>query len=339
MKQGTPTFIIAEAGVNHNGSLALARDLVSAAKDAGADAVKFQTFRAASLVSPGAKKAAYQKRTTDARETQYEMLSRLELSNRAFGVLADWAARCGIAFMSSPFDLAAARFLARLGVASLKIPSGEVTNIPFLKGIGALGCPVILSTGMSYLGEVEHALRTLQLSGAQSVALLHCVSQYPAPPADTNLRAMATMRQAFQVPVGFSDHSLGIALPIAAVALGAEIIEKHLTLDTSLEGPDHAASLMPKDFAAMVAGIRETEVALGDGRKVPAPCEQDTRAVARRSLVVSRDIPAGTVLEKKDLLALRPGTGLPPTELPRIIGRRTARKVKAGDVLRELDLV
>ncbi|HEU4369326.1 MAG TPA: N-acetylneuraminate synthase [Methylomirabilota bacterium] len=328
-----PAFVVAEAGVNHNGDLELARRLVDAAAEAGADAVKFQTFRTDALVSGAAPKARYQVETTGGDESQRAMLTRLELGPEAHAVLRDHAAARGIVFFSTPFDEASADLLDRLGVELLKVPSGEATNVPLLRHLAAKGRPIILSTGMCTLDEVATAVATLREAGDPPLAILHCVSAYPAPAEDTNLRAMDTLRARFGCPVGLSDHSLGLEIPLAAVARGAAVLEKHLTLDRALAGPDHRASLEPADFAALVRGVRAVEAALGDGDKRPMPSELDTRAVARRSLVAARALPPGHRLGREDVAVKRPGTGIPPGELERVLGRRLARAVGADELL------
>jgi len=314
-------FVIAEAGVNHNGSLDLAVRLVDAAKASGADAVKFQTFRADLLATRSAYKAPYQERTTAIAESQFEMLQRLELDAAAHRRLIDHCRQTGIQFLSSPFDTQSADLLATMGVPLFKVPSGEITNLPFLHYLARLARPLILSTGMSTLGEVEEAVHVLQVAGASQLTLLHCVTEYPAPYAEVNLRAMQTLKSAFGLPVGYSDHTPGIDIAIAAVALGAEVIEKHFTLDRSLQGPDHAASLEPVELQQMVAAIRHVEVALGTGIKAPAPCELPNISVARKSIVAARALPAGHQLEAGDLDIKRPGNGLAPKLLPALIGR------------------
>ena len=308
------TFVIAEAGVNHNGDPTLARALVDVAVAAGADAVKFQTFTVNRLLTRRAAKAEYQQRATGSEQSQYEML---------FAHCAD----VGIEFMSTPFDPESARYLKRLGVRRLKISSGDVTNLPMLEVVGALGLPVVLSTGMADMAEVEAAVTTLRGAGATDLAILQCVSNYPADPALTNLRVMDAFARAFGAPVGLSDHSTGLAMSIAAVARGAAYIEKHFTLDRSLPGPDHPASLLPDELRALVAAIRDVEAALGDGVKRPAPSELPVREVARKSLVAARDLPGGAILTREDLDVLRPGTGLSPAALPAVLGRRTARAI------------
>ena len=303
-------FVIAEAGVNHNGSLDLALQLVDAAKASGADAVKFQTFRADLLATRSAHKAAYQERTTANTESQFQMLQRLELDAAAHQRLIEHCSQIGIQFLSSPFDAQSADLLAAMNVPLFKVPSGEITNLPFLEHIASKGRPVILSTGMSTLGEVEEAVHVLKAAGATELTLLHCVTEYPAPFGQINLRAMQTLKIAFGLPVGYSDHTPGLEIAIAAVALGAEVIEKHFTLDRSLPGPDHAASLEPGELQQMVNAIRHVEVALGDGIKGPAPCELPNISVARKSLVAARDLPAGHRLVAGDLDIKRPGSGL-----------------------------
>ncbi len=321
------TFVIAEAGVNHNGDVALARKLVDVAAEAGADAVKFQTFSVDRLVTPTAAPAEYQRRTGAA--SQHEMLRQLELSRAAHEELAAHCATRGIEFMSTPFDPESARFLAGLGVRRLKVPSGEITNLPLLEVVGSLGPQVILSTGMAEMAEVETAVATLCRAGATDLVVLQCVSNYPAEAAATNLRVMDTYAQAFGVPVGLSDHTVGLTIAIAAVARGARYLEKHFTLDRTLPGPDHQASLEPDELAALVRAVRDVEAALGDGIKRPAPSELPVRDVARKSLVAARDLAAGSVLRQEDVVILRPGTGISPARLPDVIGRRTVRAIAA----------
>ena len=321
------TFVIAEAGVNHNGDPALARSLVDVAAAAGADAVKFQTFHVDRLLTRRAAKADYQRRATGNDQSQYEMLARLELSPAGHEMLFAHCAAAGIEFMSTPFDPESARYLKGLGVRRLKISSGDVTNLPMLEVVGALGLPVVLSTGMADLAEVEAAVATLRAVGTTDLAVLQCVSNYPADPALANLRVMDTFARAFGTPVGLSDHSTGLTVAIAAAARGAAYIEKHFTLDRGLPGPDHQASLLPDELRALVTAVRLVEAALGDGVKRPAPSELPVRDVARKSLVAARDLPGGAVLGREDLDVLRPGTGLSPATLPAVIGRRTARAI------------
>ena len=330
---GDPCFIIAEAGVNHNGSTETARKLVDVAVEAGADAVKFQTFKAERLAAPHAPKAYYQVRTTGTEESQLQMLTRLELSSDDHRRLMAYCDDKGILFMSSPFDEESADLLAELGVSVYKVPSGEITNVPYLIHLARKGKPLIVSTGMAYLSEVETAVRTIREAGNDEFVLLHCVSNYPADPADVNLKAMQTMSTAFSAPVGYSDHTIGIEVAVAAVALGACIIEKHFTLDRRLPGPDHPASLEPDELVALVRGIRTVEAALGHGRKEPALSEANTANVARKSLVAARDIPAGATLTEEHIAVKRPGTGLPPSIRPYLTGRTTRVSIPAGALL------
>jgi N,N'-diacetyllegionaminate synthase len=333
---GTSTYIIAEGGVNHNGSLELARGLVRAAAAAGADAIKFQTFRADRIAVRAAPKAGYQLATTDPGEAQVEMLSRLELDEAAHRDLMACCAAQEVAFLSSPFDMGSIDLLARLGQTVWKIPSGELTNLPYLQRIGSLGGTVILSTGMADLAEVEAAVGVLLAAGTppERLTLLHCSSQYPTPMADVNLRAMQTLATSFpQVNVGYSDHTLGIEIPVAAVALGATVVEKHLTLDKSLPGPDHSCSLDPAEFTAMVAAIRHIEEALGDGIKRPSAAEAEARAIARKSLVATCAIRQGEAFTVENLTAKRPGTGISPMRLTELLGRPAPRDFAADELI------
>src|SRR5215207_4857869 len=330
---GQPVFVIAEAGVNHNGDLKLARALIDVAVEARADAVKFQTFRADRLATPEAPKAEYQLQTTGDAESQLEMLRRLELSAEAHRELQSYCEERGIVFLSTPFDEEAVDFLDELGVPAFKISSGDLTNSPLLEHVAGKGKPVILSTGMSELSELIEAVSVLNTAGCETPILLHCVSNYPADPAEANLRAMQTMRSAFDVPVGFSDHTEGMDISLAAVALGACVIEKHFTLDRSLPGPDHRASLEPAELRQLVQSIRRIETALGDGRKIPAASEIETAKVARRSLIAACDIAAGATLERAMVVLRRPGTGLPPSALLSLLGRKTSHPIAAGTLL------
>jgi len=329
---GHPCFVIAEAGVNHDGDVDLAHRLVDIAADAGADAVKFQTYETDALITPDAPKAAYQVETTGGAESQRDMLKKLELPRDAHAALKAHCERRGLVFLSTPFDPGSVIFLAELGVLAFKVPSQEIINLPFLRQIARYGRPMIVSTGNATMGEVDAAVRTVEAESAP-FALLHCVSQYPAEPRDINLRAMATMAQAFGVPTGFSDHTLGTAVPIAAAALGATIIEKHYTLDRARTGPDHRASLEPGELASLVRDIRAAEAALGDGRKRPAPCEPEVGLAARKSLVAARDLAAGTVLAVDDLSAKRPGTGISPALTDLVVGRRLRAAVPGGALI------
>lgn len=327
---GYPTFVIAEAGVNHNGDLELARQLIDVAVQAKADAVKFQTFITEESISPLAPQAAYQRENTGKPESMFEMVKRLELPMEAFAELKYYCQSRNIVFLSSPFDLQSVEVLDRLDVPAFKIASGEITNLPFLEYVAARRRPIILSTGMSYLAEVETALRTIEQSGNPPVILLHCVSNYPAAAADVNLRAMSTMAREFELPVGYSDHTSGVEVALAAVALGACVIEKHFTLDRNLPGPDHKASLEPDELIALVSGIRMVKDALGDGRKQPAASEMDTARVARKSIVAARDIHPGEVLTRESIAIKRPGTGLLPALRDQVIGRKARHEISAG---------
>lgn len=352
------TLIIAEAGVNHSGSLETALALVDAAADAGADVVKFQTFNANSLAGRAARKADYQQRATDASESQRAMLQRLELPQAAHHPLIARAKQRGIEFLSTPFDQQSLAFLLSLDLPWVKIGSGDLTNAPLLHSLARAGAPLILSTGMATLSEVEESLGVLahgyagsnEAPGieafraawrdpqarahlARKVTLLHCTTEYPCPPEDVNLAAMGTMRSAFRLPVGYSDHTDGIEISLAAVALGATIIEKHLTLDRSAEGPDHAASLEPDDFARMVTAIRRIEGAVGDGIKTPKNSEIKNMPIARKSIVAARALKAGDVLGPDDMTAKRPGSGRPPIEFWSLIGSAAPRPFEPDDPL------
>jgi N,N'-diacetyllegionaminate synthase len=336
--EGHPCFLIAEAGVNHNGDASLAHRLVDVAADAGADAVKFQTFDPELLVSPLARKAEYQAANTGSSETQLDMLRRLVLPREALAPLAAHAAERGLLFLSTPFDESSADLLEGLGMAAFKVPSGEVTNHPLVAHVAAKGRPVLMSTGMSTLAEVAEAVQVVRDHGDPPLALFHCVTSYPTAAADCNLRAMGAMKAAFGVPVGWSDHTDGIKVSLAAVAAGASLLEKHFTLDRGLPGPDHLASLEPGELAALVKAVREVESALGDGVKRPAASEQANAAVVRRSLHASRPLPAGHVLRAEDLVVLRPGTGLPPSLRDRLVGRKLRVGVERGEMLAERHL-
>jgi N-acetylneuraminate synthase len=340
------TFIIAEAGVNHNGEEAKAIELVDVAAEAGADAVKFQTFSADRLTRRGAAKAAYQERATGAGD-QYDMLKALELSEDAHRRVAARCRERGIEFMSTAFDELSLDMLVSLGIKRIKVPSGEITNTPFLRYMAGKGLPLIVSTGMATMEEVELAVAVIsaertrlgQLSMPEdATTILHCTSNYPASPEDVNLRAMVSIAETIGLPVGYSDHTLGIAVSTAAVAMGARVIEKHFTLDKSLPGPDHGASLEPDELKAMVASIRIIEQALGDGTKKPTESELAVRALVRRSVTTTRDLAAGTPIAPGDVALMRPGTGIPPASLEDVYGRRLGRSVPAGTTLEWSDL-
>lgn len=326
------TIIIAEGGVNHNGSLEMALKLVREAAAAGADYVKFQTFKAERLVSPSARKADYQ-REACGEGSQLDMLRRLELSENDFEKIAGECRRCGIGFMSTPFDDESIDALNRIGMDYWKIPSGEITNLPYLRKVASKGGKIILSTGMSTLAEVAEALRALTAAGAKTseIYLLHCTTQYPAPYESVNLRAMDTLRSLPCAGVGYSDHTRGTEVAVAAAALGAEIIEKHFTLDRSLPGPDHQASLNPVELREMVSQIRHIELALGSGEKIVAEAERGNIAVARRSIVARNRIEKGEILSEKNLAALRPGDGLSPMMWDEVVGTRAIRAFEAGE--------
>jgi N,N'-diacetyllegionaminate synthase len=326
----TPVFVIAEAGVNHNGDIALAHRLVDAAADAGADAVKFQTFRAERVAGAESPKAAYQKETTDAAESQLDMLRKLELPWEAHAALKRQCDERNIEFMSTPFDPDSADFLVETGIRRFKTGSGELTNLPFLEHAARHGLPMILSTGMATLEEIGDAVEAVRKAGAGEISLLHCVSNYPAAPEDTNLRAMQKMADAFDVPVGLSDHTMGIAVATGAAALGASIIEKHFTLDRTMTGPDHLASIEPDGLKQMVDAIRTVTAALGDGEKRPAESERENRVLVRRSLVAACDIAAGEILADDMIDAKRPGDGLPPAMRSALVGRRANRDILSG---------
>lgn len=326
-------LIIAEAGVNHNGSLETALRLVDAAADAGADVVKFQTFRAEDLVTAAAPQAEYQKRNTGSEESQLAMLKRLELSPEDHFALISRCKEKGISFLSTAFDPASLEFLCTLNLDRHKIPSGEATNFPFLRRIGSLGKDVILSTGMCTLAEVEEALRVLEASGTtrERITLLHCTTDYPAMPRDVNLRAMLSMRDAFGIRVGYSDHTEGVEIAAAAAALGASVIEKHFTLDRSQPGPDHRASLEPVQLKQMIDTVRMIEEALGDGEKRPADAELKNIPIARKSIVAGTDIRAGDEFSESNLAAKRPGTGISPMRWMDLIGRKARRDFKKDE--------
>lgn len=318
-------FIIAEAGVNHNGDMNLAKRLIDAAKSAGADAVKFQTFKAKDLVSKAAPKAGYQKLTAETDEGQLEMLERLELSHSNFKDLHGYCEEKGILFLSSAFDLDSIDVLEKLDMPVYKVPSGEITNLPYLIKIAGTGKPVIISTGMSDLDEVESAIEALRDHGAGKITLLHCNTQYPTPFEDANLKAMLTLKERFGLAVGYSDHTLGIEAPIAAAALGATVIEKHFTLDKTLKGPDHRASLDPLELKAMVTSVRNIEAALGDGIKRPSVSENTNKEAVRKSIVARRNIVKGEIFTQENLTVKRPGNGISPMRWFEVLGISASR--------------
>jgi len=331
----TRVTIIAEAGVNHNGDLTLGKRLVEAAANAGADYVKFQSFSAARLTTVSAPKAKYQVESKSPTETQRDMLQKLELSEAMHEELLDHCRAMNIGFLSTAFDRENLDFLISLGVSLIKVPSGEITNIPYLRYIGSLGKKVLLSTGMSTLGEIENALNVLEEAGASRrlVTVLHCNSAYPTPMRDVNLNAMRNMGNAFDVEIGYSDHTTGTEVPIAAVAMGASIIEKHLTLNKELTGPDHRASLEPHEFVSMVDCIRNIEAALGDGVKRPSPSEIENKSSARKSLVAACNIKAGTQFTVENIVAKRPGTGIPATQWDQLMNRVASKNYRKDDLI------
>ena len=331
------TLIIAEAGVNHNGDIELAKKLIDVAVNAGADFVKFQTFNADRLVTHAAKKADYQAQTTDRNETQHEMLRRLELTPAMHHELIAHCKMRKIGFFSTGFDIESVDFLASLGQDLFKIPSGEITNLPYLRHIGRLGKPIILSTGMSNMPEIESAIKALEQAGTprSKITVLHCTTEYPTPMCDVNLRAMKSIQTELGVAIGYSDHTLGIEVAVAAVAMGATVIEKHFTLDRNLPGPDHKASLEPAELKTMVSSIRNIELAHGDGVKQLAPSEAKNILVARKSIVASKDIQIGERFSTENLTVKRPGTGISPMRWDEVIGL-TANRNYASDELIQL---
>lgn len=328
-------LIVAEAGVNHNGNIDLAKQLVDAAADAGADVVKFQTFNAKKLATHTAPKAEYQTRTTDEAQSQFEMLSQLELNAEMHEILIAYCHSRDIGFFSAGFDIESVNYLASVGAERFKIPSGEITNLPYLRHIGGFGKPIILSTGMARLGEIEDAIDVLETAGTPrtKITVLHCNTEYPTPMKDVNLRAMCVIRDAFGVGIGYSDHTSGIEVPIAAVALGAIVIEKHLTLDCNLPGPDHKSSLEPDEFALMVRAIRNIEQAMGDGIKRPSPSEAKNISIARKSLVAAKPIRAGEQFTADNLSIKRPGDGISPMHWDEVVGRVASKDFSVDELI------
>jgi len=327
-------FIIAEAGVNHNGRLDLAYQLIDVAKDVGADAVKFQTFKAENVVSKLADKAEYQKKTTGSDESQLEMIKKLEISFDDFVKLKKYCDKKEIMFLSTPFDHPSIDFLYNL-IDIYKIPSGEIINYPYLKHIAAKNKPIIMSTGMANLGEIEEAINTIRAVNSEvKISLLHCNTNYPTPYKEVNLKAMQTLEAAFKLPVGYSDHTLGIEVPVAAVAMGAKIIEKHFTLDKKLPGPDHKASLEPAELKEMVKAIRNIEKALGDGIKKPNKNEIEIMKIARKSLIATKDIKLGEIIKESDITIKRPGTGILPKFKEIVIGMKLINNIRQDEPFR-----
>lgn len=328
-------FIIAEAGVNHNGSIPIAKKLIDRAKAAGADAVKFQTFKAEAIMTKLAPKADYHNRTTSALESQYQMIRKLELNANAHKELMGYCRKRSIVFLSSPYDLESIDLLNALGLKIFKIPSAEIDNIPYLRKIGRLRKKVLLSTGMAELKDIKDALNILLDAGTlkRNITILHCNSEYPTPMLDVNLRAMLTMKKAFGVDIGYSDHTLGVEVSIAAVALGATVIEKHFTLNRNLNGPDHAASLEPDEFKKMVDSIRCIELALGDGKKRPMPSEIKNKVILCKSIVAAKNIARGEILTQDSIAIKRPASGLSPKYFYKLIGMRALKDIEADEVL------
>jgi N-acetylneuraminate synthase/N,N'-diacetyllegionaminate synthase len=331
--EGEPTFIVAEIGVNHNGSVATAKKLIDAAKDADADAVKFQAYKTERIATKYAEKARYQRETTDPRKTQYEMLKKLEFNGDDFRQLCAYAKKRGIIFLSSAFDNESVDLLDSLDVPAFKIPSGETTNLPLLQYIAGKKKPVILSTGLSTLDEIKEALDVLKKNGVENIILLHCVTSYPTKPEEANLRVIPILKRKFGFPVGFSDHTLGVFVSVSAVALGAVLIEKHFTLSKELSGPDHRASLEPSEFKQMVMAIREVEKSLGDGEKRLTADEEEIKKVARRSIVARVKIAKGTVIREDMLDFKRPGTGLRPRDMDKVVGKKAKKGIEADELI------
>jgi N,N'-diacetyllegionaminate synthase len=326
-------YIIAEAGVNHNGSYELAKKMVEVAKKCGADAIKFQTFQAEKLVTVNSNKAEYQVKNTGNSESQLSMLKKLQLSQSEFLKLKDDCEMVGIEFLSTPFDIESLDFLKNIEMKRWKIPSGEITNLPYLIRIAKTQIPVILSTGMATLEEVDKAVNVLKKYGTQELTLLHCTTEYPTPYEDVNLNAMITMQEFFNLPVGYSDHTMGIEIPIAAVAIGASIIEKHFTLDRNMAGPDHKASLEPDELSAMVKAIKHVERSMGNGIKKPAESERKNIIVVRKSIVAKKRIPKGEILSDNNLTVKRPGTGVSPMNWFDVIGTSAVRNFEEDEFI------
>lgn len=329
------TLIIAEAGVNHNGDIEIAKKLIDAASEAGADYVKFQTFKAEKLVNKNAEKAEYQKENSGATESQFEMLKKLEIDEEAHLILQNYCKVRNIKFLSTAFDLDSIYLLQKLDIDLFKIPSGEITNYPYIQKIGLQNKPIIISSGMSTLEDIQAALETLIEVGVDknNVTILHCSTEYPTPFQNVNLTAMNTIKDTFDVKVGYSDHTLGIEIPIAAVAMGATVIEKHFTLDKTMEGPDHKASLEPNELKQMVTSIRNIEKSFGNGEKIPSETEIKNLQVSRKSIHAKCDIKIGDIFSDDNLIAKRPGTGVSPMKWKDIIGTTANKNYKADDIL------
>jgi len=325
-------YIIAEAGVNHNGDIDIAKELILEASKIGADAIKFQTFFAEDLLLENTSKAMYQKRNENDMETQYEMIKKLELTHEDFIDLYKYSQKKNITFLSSPFDIKSIDFLDSIGISAFKIASGELTNSPLIENISSKKKPIILSTGMSNLGEIRDSISTIN-KNTEDIILLHCISSYPTKYEDVNLKAINTLKFEFNLPVGYSDHTIGIAVPIAAVALGACVIEKHFTINKKYESPDHKISLEPEEFRNMIEGIRIVELALGDGMIIPTIEEESMKKIVRKSIVSKYDLPIGTVITKELIDTKRPGTGIEPKYIQDVLGRKTIKKIKKNQLL------
>lgn len=337
MTDASKVVIIAEAGVNHNGDLELAKKLIDVAADAGVDYVKFQTFKADKIVTQSAEKAQYQKNATGATESQYEMLKKLELTEEMHHELFEYCQKSSVQFLSTGFDIESVDFLLALGQQLIKVPSGEITNLPYLRHIGLRQLPVILSTGMSTMEEIGDALRVLTSTvlTKDMITVLHCTTEYPTPMQEVNLRAMQSIQEQFGVAVGYSDHTIGIEVSVGAVALGATVIEKHFTLDRTLPGPDHKASLNPNELRALVHAIRNIDIALGSNTKTPTASEAANRTVARKSIVASCDIQKGDIFSEHNITTKRPGTGLSPMNWDRVIGSKATRNYSPDEEITE----
>lgn len=326
-------FIIAEAGVNHNGDINLAKKLIDAASDAKVDAIKFQTFKTDKVISINAKKAEYQKKNTENNESQYEMIKKLELNSEEHKKLIKYCKEKNILFLSTPFDNESIDLLNELGMNIFKIPSGEVNNLLYLEKIGKMKKKIIMSTGMATLGEIEEAIFILRENGTYDISILHCNTEYPTPMEDVNLKAMQTIKEAFKVNVGYSDHTIGIEIPIAAVAMGASIIEKHITLDKNMKGPDHKSSLEPDELKEMVKSIRNIEKALGDGIKKVSESERKNKNISRKSIVANRNIKKGEVFTEENIAIKRPGNGISPMKWYEIIGTTASKDYNKDDLI------
>lgn len=327
-----PCFIIAEAGINHNGDVKIAKKMIEVAKEAGADAIKFQTFKAENLVTKYARMARYQKNNTKRKEKQIEMMKKFEMRYEDFEELKEYCDKKEIMFLSTPHSFDAIDFLEKL-IPAYKIGSGDLTNLSFLKKIAEKEKPIILSTGMANLGEIEEAVETIKNNGNEEIVLLHCISSYPAKVEDVNLKAIQTLKQSFKLPVGFSDHTLSTVIPAVAVAMGACVIEKHFTLNKNMEGPDHKASLEPEELKEMIKNIRIVEKAMGDGIKKPTPEEEEIKKVVRKSVVAKTDIPKGSIISWEMLEIKRPGTGIPPKYIEKIVGAKAREYIGKDEII------